>query len=144
MGDVELPRPAQDSRDGIGRALQSQRAPINERRSVAGDEDENFRRIVELHRLNGKVAEEVLWDVVDEDKDQSESAEKVEPKITRLSSRHGAESQNYDLVVAALHRQPSKTKRSRRRNAAVQAASMPSATEAAERAPRRLTRLLTP
>src|SRR6516164_5939078 len=89
VSDIELPGAAQDPRRGVERTLQLERAAINQSGCVTGDEDKDFRCIVELNRLNSKVAEDVLWNMVDKYKDQSETTKEVETEIARLSSRHG-------------------------------------------------------
>ena len=47
MRDVDLPDPLEDARGGDDEALLQHRAAIDERRGVAGNENEDFRGVAE-------------------------------------------------------------------------------------------------
>src|ERR1700751_3896534 len=81
MGDVKLPRSAQNLRRSVERALQGERPTVNKGGGIPRDEDEDFRRIIELECLQGEIAENVLWNVIDKDENKSETAKKVEAEI---------------------------------------------------------------
>ena len=84
VGDVELPSPAQNLRRRIECALQREGPTIDEGGGIARNEDKDLRRVEELECLKGEIAEDVLWNMIDEDEDQSETAKKVEAEIARL------------------------------------------------------------
>ena len=81
MGDVKLPRSPQNLRRCIECALRMERATVDKGGGIPSDEDEDFRRIIELECLQREIAEDVLWNVIDKDEDQSEAAKKVEAEI---------------------------------------------------------------
>jgi hypothetical protein len=65
--------------------LQDQRLPIHESGGVTRDEYEHLGGIKESDRLDGKVAEDILRDVIDEYKYQRKTTEKIQAEIARRS-----------------------------------------------------------
>jgi hypothetical protein len=68
--------------------LRDERLPIDERRGVTRDEYEDLGCIKEFDCLDGKIAEDILRDVIDEYKYQSKTTEEIKTEIARRSG-HG-------------------------------------------------------
>src|SRR5260370_27808122 len=66
VGDIELPGATEDPGRGVERPLQCERPAIDESSGVTRDEDEHFRPVKELNRLDGEIAEDVLRNRIDE------------------------------------------------------------------------------
>ena len=79
--DIQRPGAPPYLRRGVDRALGGEPAAIDQRGGIARNEDEHFRRVEKRIRLQRKIAQDIVWDVVDEDKDQRQPAKEIETQV---------------------------------------------------------------
>jgi hypothetical protein len=78
-------RPRRRSARRAGRdpqeALPLHGPPVDHARGVPGDQDEHLGRVAEHHGLERELRHHVVREVVDEDGEEGEAAEKIEPQV---------------------------------------------------------------
>jgi hypothetical protein len=79
--DVELPDAMADAHGRDEEALALHAPAIHHAGGVAGDQDEHLGRVAEHERLDGKLRQEVVREVVEEDRDQGDTAEEIQPQV---------------------------------------------------------------
>src|SRR5262249_15078953 len=81
VGDVDLPGSPQDVGAGDAEAAFAHLLAVDERGGVAGDEDEDFRRVAEAVVADGSPGDQVGGNVVEKNQPQRDAAEQIEPQI---------------------------------------------------------------
>jgi hypothetical protein len=79
MRDIDLPDPPQDARGGDHEAGFQHGAAIDERRGIAGDEDEDLGGVGKAVIADRQPGQEVGRKMVDEDQPQRQPAKQIEP-----------------------------------------------------------------
>ena len=79
--DIELPSATQHLGGGVDHTLFDEPAPVDQGRREAGDENENFCRVEKTKCLECKIAEDVLRNVINKDKDQRQASEEIQAEI---------------------------------------------------------------
>ena len=102
MGDVDLPGALEDARARHHDAAVAHLAAIHEGGGVAGDENEDFRRVAEAVIADGDPAHHVGRNVIEEDQPQRQPAKKVEAEIPagRYDRRHRVHFRSGHCVAA--------------------------------------------
>jgi hypothetical protein len=88
MRDIELPGTPQYLCPGIEKSFGSKPLPIDDGGGKSRNKNENLGGIKKLRRLQGKIAQYIFWDVIDENENQGDSAKEIEPDIA-LVGRFG-------------------------------------------------------
>ena len=91
MRDIDLPDPAQDPRGRDHEAGFQHGAAIDERRGIAGDEDEDFGGVGKTVIADREPGQKVRRQMVDEDQPQRQAAKQIEPQFA-LADRRRAKS----------------------------------------------------
>jgi hypothetical protein len=79
--DIDLPDPAQDARGRDHEAGLQHGAAVNERRGIAGDEDEDFGGVAEAVIAEREPGQDIVRQMVDEDQPQRQPAKQIEPQL---------------------------------------------------------------
>ena len=82
MGDIKLPNSSLNLRRCVTRTMQCKGPTIYKRCGISRNKDENFCCIEELECLKCEIAEDVLRNMINEDKYEGETTEKIETEIT--------------------------------------------------------------
>ena len=100
MGDVELPHPVVDADPSYHETLALHGATVHDAGGVAGDEDEHLGRVREHHRLERKLRQDIVGEVIDEDAKKGEAAEKIKPEVALHSRRTARDAHNLFPVTS--------------------------------------------
>ena len=87
VGDVELPHPVVDAYPGNHETLALHGATVHYAGGVAGDQDEHLGRVREHHRLERKLRQNIVGEVIDEDTEKGEATEKIKPEVALHNRR---------------------------------------------------------
>jgi hypothetical protein len=79
--DIELPHPVVHTDPGIKKTPKLEGATVHHTGGIAGDQDEDLRSISEHHRLKCKRRQDVVWEMIEKDAEEGETAEKIKPEI---------------------------------------------------------------
>src|SRR5262245_54673762 len=71
----------------------------------AGDQDEHFGRVGEHQRLQCKLRYEIVGEMIDENTEEREAAEKIDPKVAPHSRWTARDAHNYFPVTSSDHHQ---------------------------------------
>ncbi len=87
MRDIDLPDPPQDPRGRDHDADLQHRAAIDERRGVAGDEDEDLGGVGKSVIADREPGQDVRRQMIDEDQPEREPAKQIEPQLAFANGR---------------------------------------------------------